>query len=51
MIMKNHIILQTLSNIYINQDNYKEVAKAYEKIVKLNAFEKENIEKNKIFSF
>lgn len=39
--------LQSLSNIYINQSKYKEVATNYEKILKLNTLEMKDINKMK----
>ncbi len=40
-------ILQTLANIHIYNNQYKKVKKAYEEIIKLNAFEEKNIHKIK----
>ncbi len=40
-------ILQSLANIAINDDDYKLVANYYEQIIKLNSFEKKDIEKIK----
>ncbi|AXX91393.1 hypothetical protein CPU12_03085 [Malaciobacter molluscorum LMG 25693] len=37
-------ILQTLSNIYITNNKYEKVAKIYEQIIKLNAFEPKSID-------
>lgn len=40
-------ILQTLANIYIYNNQYEKVEKAYEEIIKLNAFEENNIHRIK----
>lgn len=40
--------LQSLSNIYINQNKYKEVAKNYERIINLDTLEKKEVNKMKL---
>ncbi len=40
-------ILQSLSNIYLHYGHYKKVANTFEEIIKLKAFEEENLEKIK----
>ncbi|RXK04176.1 tetratricopeptide repeat protein [Halarcobacter bivalviorum] len=39
--------LQTISNIYIQENKYEKVAKAYEKILSYNAFEKDSLDRIK----
>lgn len=39
--------LQYIANIYIEKDNYKKVSSLYEKIIKLEAFEKDNLDRIK----
>lgn len=41
-------VLQTLANVYINEDNYKKSAKYYEEIIKLNSLDPKNIENIKL---
>lgn len=43
-VMEKTYALQSLSNIYINQNNYKKVIPYYEKIIALNSLEKKDVD-------
>ena len=47
--MEKTYALQTLANIYINQQNYKKVIIYYEKLISLNTLEKKDIDNIEIF--